>query len=167
MAKEIVLGIDLGTTNSVVSYRQADGTVKVIPNPEGTNTTPSVVAFKANGEEISGSGNTYTFSMPDEDVEITAEIAELAQVELTLVSGTGGSFKVDNATHTTASKTAASGKTEKVTVYEGDKLTFTATASSGHCTDSITIAGNTYASNTQTFTVGTDSEVTEKSILFL
>ncbi|MCB9498119.1 MAG: molecular chaperone DnaK [Erysipelotrichaceae bacterium] len=54
MAKEIILGIDLGTTNSVVSYLQADGTVKVIPNPEGTNTTPSVVAFKANGEEIVG-----------------------------------------------------------------------------------------------------------------
>ncbi len=54
MAKEIILGIDLGTTNSVVSYLQADGTVKVIPNPEGTMTTPSVVAFKANGEEIVG-----------------------------------------------------------------------------------------------------------------
>ncbi|MCQ2814718.1 MAG: molecular chaperone DnaK [Bacilli bacterium] len=54
MAKEIILGIDLGTTNSVVSYLQADGTVKVIPNPEGTMTTPSVVAFKTNGEEIVG-----------------------------------------------------------------------------------------------------------------
>ena len=54
MAKEIILGIDLGTTNSVVSYLQADGTVKVIPNPEGTVTTPSVVAFKASGEEIVG-----------------------------------------------------------------------------------------------------------------
>ena len=54
MAKGIILGIDLGTTNSVVSYLQADGTVKVIPNPEGTVTTPSVVAFKANGEEIVG-----------------------------------------------------------------------------------------------------------------
>ena len=54
MAKEIILGIDLGTTNSVVSYLQADGTVKVVPNPEGTMTTPSVVAFKASGEEIVG-----------------------------------------------------------------------------------------------------------------
>lgn len=54
MAKEIIVGIDLGTTNSVISYMQADGKVKVIPNPEGTNTTPSVVAFKANGEEIVG-----------------------------------------------------------------------------------------------------------------
>jgi molecular chaperone DnaK len=54
MAKEIIVGIDLGTTNSVISYLQADGKVKVIPNPEGTNTTPSVVAFKADGEEIVG-----------------------------------------------------------------------------------------------------------------
>ncbi|MCQ2796759.1 MAG: molecular chaperone DnaK [Bacilli bacterium] len=54
MAKEIIIGIDLGTTNSVVSYLQADGKVKVIPNPEGTNTTPSVVAFKGDGEEIVG-----------------------------------------------------------------------------------------------------------------
>ena len=54
MAKEIIVGIDLGTTNSVISYLQSDGKVKVIPNPEGTNTTPSVVAFKANGEQIVG-----------------------------------------------------------------------------------------------------------------
>jgi molecular chaperone DnaK len=54
MAKEVIIGIDLGTTNSVVSYMQADGTVKVIPNPEGHNTTPSVVSFKSNGEEIVG-----------------------------------------------------------------------------------------------------------------
>ena len=54
MAREIIIGIDLGTTNSVVSYMTADGNVKVIPNPEGKNTTPSVVAFKASGEEIVG-----------------------------------------------------------------------------------------------------------------
>ena len=54
MAKEVILGIDLGTTNSVVSYMQPDGKWKVIPNPEGKNTTPSVVAFKPNGEEIVG-----------------------------------------------------------------------------------------------------------------
>lgn len=54
MAKEIILGIDLGTTNSVVSYRQADGTIKVIPNPEGTNTTPSIIGFKGDGERIVG-----------------------------------------------------------------------------------------------------------------
>ncbi len=54
MAKEIILGIDLGTTNSVASYMQDDHTVKVIPSPEGTNTCPSVVSFKKDGEEIVG-----------------------------------------------------------------------------------------------------------------
>lgn len=54
MAREVIIGIDLGTTNSVVSYMQADGKWKVIPNPEGKNTTPSVVAFKQGGEEIVG-----------------------------------------------------------------------------------------------------------------
>ena len=52
--KNIIIGIDLGTTNSVVSYMQSDGKWKVIPSPEGKNTCPSVVAFKNNGEEIVG-----------------------------------------------------------------------------------------------------------------
>ena len=34
MAKEIILGIDLGTTNSVASYMQPDGKVKVIPKKD-------------------------------------------------------------------------------------------------------------------------------------
>lgn len=54
MAKEIILGIDLGTTNSVASYMQDDQKIKVIPSPEGTNTCPSVVSFKPDGEEIVG-----------------------------------------------------------------------------------------------------------------
>ncbi len=54
MANEYILGIDLGTTNSVVSYMQDDGNVKVIPTPEGPMTCPSVVCFKADGEVIVG-----------------------------------------------------------------------------------------------------------------
>ena len=50
MAK--IIGIDLGTTNSCVSVLEA-GAPKVIPNPEGGRTTPSVVAFKK-GERIVG-----------------------------------------------------------------------------------------------------------------
>ncbi|ACF07521.1 chaperone protein DnaK [Metamycoplasma arthritidis] len=52
MAKEIILGIDLGTTNSVVSILE-DGKAKVLENPNGKRTTPSVVAFK-NGETVVG-----------------------------------------------------------------------------------------------------------------
>ena len=47
-----IIGIDLGTTNSCVCVLEA-GVAKVIPNPEGGRTTPSVVAFK-NGERIVG-----------------------------------------------------------------------------------------------------------------
>ena len=66
MAKEIIVGIDLGTTNSVISYMQSDGKVKVIPNPEGTMTTPSIVAFKATGEEIVGnSAKRQMITNPD------------------------------------------------------------------------------------------------------
>ena len=47
-----IIGIDLGTTNSCVSVMEG-GEARVIPNPEGNRTTPSVVAFK-NGEIIVG-----------------------------------------------------------------------------------------------------------------
>ena len=47
-----IIGIDLGTTNSCAAVLEA-GAPKVIPNPEGSRTTPSVVAFKK-GERIVG-----------------------------------------------------------------------------------------------------------------
>ena len=52
MAKKII-GIDLGTTNSVVAFMEG-GTAKVIPNKEGNNTTPSVVAFTKDGKRLVG-----------------------------------------------------------------------------------------------------------------
>jgi molecular chaperone DnaK len=47
------VGIDLGTTNSVVAVLEAGDPV-VIPNAEGSRTTPSVVAFAKNGEVLVG-----------------------------------------------------------------------------------------------------------------
>jgi molecular chaperone DnaK len=48
-----VIGIDLGTTNSCVAIMEGK-TPKVIPNSEGANTTPSVVAFNEGGDRLIG-----------------------------------------------------------------------------------------------------------------
>src|SRR3954451_7910694 len=51
MAKAV--GIDLGTTNSVIAAMEG-GQPTVIPNAEGSRTTPSVVGFTENGERLVG-----------------------------------------------------------------------------------------------------------------
>ena len=48
-----IVGIDLGTTNSVVAVMEGTE-VKVIPNPSGQRTTPSVVGFTEKGERLVG-----------------------------------------------------------------------------------------------------------------
>jgi molecular chaperone DnaK len=48
-----IIGIDLGTTNSVVAIMEK-GEVKIIPNSEGGRTTPSVVGFTKDGERLVG-----------------------------------------------------------------------------------------------------------------
>ncbi len=53
MAKEKILGIDLGTTNSCISIIEG-GRATVIPNAEGARTTPSVVHVSSSGERIVG-----------------------------------------------------------------------------------------------------------------
>src|SRR3978361_1677302 len=52
MAKAV--GIDLGTTNSVVAATREGGKVEVIPNADGQRTTPSVVAFTEGGQRLVG-----------------------------------------------------------------------------------------------------------------
>src|ERR671917_843047 len=52
MAKAV--GIDLGTTNSVVAAVMEGGMAEVIPNAEGGRTTPSVVAFTDDGQRLVG-----------------------------------------------------------------------------------------------------------------
>jgi molecular chaperone DnaK len=53
MASDVIIGIDLGTTNSVVAVIEGNE-VKVIPNQEGNRLTPSVVAFTDKGEILVG-----------------------------------------------------------------------------------------------------------------
>ena len=66
MAK--IIGIDLGTTNSCVSVIEG-GEAVVIPNAEGARTTPSVVAFKKDGERIVGrAAKQHAVSNPDRTV---------------------------------------------------------------------------------------------------
>eukprot|EP01041_Mallomonas_annulata_P016787 gene16787-34880_t len=48
-----IVGIDLGTTNSVISVLEG-ANPNVIPNAEGGRTTPSVVAYTTNGETLVG-----------------------------------------------------------------------------------------------------------------
>jgi molecular chaperone DnaK len=53
MAEEKIIGIDLGTTNSVVAVMEGNE-VKVIPNQDGNRLTPSVVAFTDKGDRLVG-----------------------------------------------------------------------------------------------------------------
>jgi len=53
VAEEKIIGIDLGTTNSVVAVMEGSE-VKVIPNQEGNRLTPSVVAFTDKGDRLVG-----------------------------------------------------------------------------------------------------------------
>jgi molecular chaperone DnaK len=53
MAKEVILGIDLGTTNSVIAIWEGNE-AKVIANSEGARTTPSVISFTKTGDVLVG-----------------------------------------------------------------------------------------------------------------
>ncbi|MGR5879475.1 Hsp70 family protein [Bacillus pacificus] len=58
-----IIGIDLGTTNSCVAVMEG-GEPKVIPNPEGNRTTPSVVAFKNEERQVGGSSKASSNYKP-------------------------------------------------------------------------------------------------------
>ena len=81
MAK--IIGIDLGTTNSCVSVIEG-GEAVVIPNAEGARTTPSVVAFKKDGERIVGRvAKQQAVSNPDRTiVSIKRQMGSSYKVEL-------------------------------------------------------------------------------------
>ncbi|MBL3716677.1 molecular chaperone DnaK [Lactococcus muris] len=68
-----IIGIDLGTTNSAVAV--LEGTeAKIIPNPEGNRTTPSVVAFK-NGEiQVGDAAKRQAVTNPDTVISIKSKM---------------------------------------------------------------------------------------------
>ncbi len=66
---EKVLGIDLGTTNSAMAIMEG-GEPTIIPNSEGERTTPSVVAFKEDGERLVGEmAKRQAVKNPDRTIE--------------------------------------------------------------------------------------------------
>jgi len=68
MASEYIVGIDLGTTNSLVAFMQGDTPV-VIPGDDGSNLVPSVVAVDENAQPIVGnSARKYLIETPDRAV---------------------------------------------------------------------------------------------------
>jgi molecular chaperone DnaK len=68
MANERIVGIDLGTTNSLVAFMQGDTPV-VIPGEDGLNLVPSVVALDAGGQVIVGSAaRKYLIETPERSV---------------------------------------------------------------------------------------------------
>ena len=71
MAKEIVIGIDLGTTNSVGAYLD-NGEPKIIPSAEGGNLVPSVVSFNDDGTKVVGTlAKRQAVSKPDKTLAET------------------------------------------------------------------------------------------------
>src|ERR1700685_1604003 len=68
MATDIIVGIDLGTTNSLVAYMQGDSPI-VIPGEDGLNLVPSVVALDQNNQVIVGNAaRKYLIETPERSV---------------------------------------------------------------------------------------------------
>ena len=67
MAKEKIIGIDLGTTNSVVAIMEGDKPI-VIVNEEGERTTPSVVAFKNDDRMVGVAAKRQAITNPEQTI---------------------------------------------------------------------------------------------------
>jgi molecular chaperone DnaK len=99
-----IIGIDLGTTNSVVAVMEGQEPV-VIPNAEGGRTTPSIVAFKKDGERLVGAPakrqaitnpNHTIFSIKRFMGRKHAEVGgEIKTVPYDVVPGDGGTARVE------------------------------------------------------------------------
>ena len=101
-----IIGIDLGTTNSVVSIMEG-GEPKVIQNKEGNRTTPSVVAWNKSGERLVGLlAKRQAVTNPTETVysikrfmgRAFDEVAnEISEVPYTVMKGSSGEVRIKTA----------------------------------------------------------------------
>ncbi|MEL7118884.1 MAG: molecular chaperone DnaK [Bacteroidota bacterium] len=99
-----IIGIDLGTTNSVVSVMEGNEPV-VIPNEEGRRTTPSVVAFMDNGErKIGDPAKRQAITNPQRTISSIKRFmgqryseagAEVDRVSYKVVKGENDTIRVD------------------------------------------------------------------------
>jgi molecular chaperone DnaK len=76
-----IIGIDLGTTNSCVAVLEG-GEPKVIPNPEGNRTTPSVVAFKNSERQIGEVAKRQAVTNPNTIMSIKRHMGTDYKVEV-------------------------------------------------------------------------------------
>ncbi|WP_409370073.1 molecular chaperone DnaK [Lysinibacillus sp. 38-6] len=74
-----IIGIDLGTTNSCVSVLEG-GEPKVIPNPEGNRTTPSVVAFKNGEKQVGEVAKRQSVTNPNTIISIKSKMGTAEKV---------------------------------------------------------------------------------------
>ena len=98
-----VIGIDLGTTNSVVAVMES-GEPTVITNPEGTRTTPSVVGFTRGGERLVGQvAKRQAVTNPENTVYSIKRFmgrrfgevkSEIATVPYKVLSGSNGDARI-------------------------------------------------------------------------
>ena len=99
-----IIGIDLGTTNSVVAVMEGNEPV-VVPNAEGGRTTPSVVAFKKDGERLVGApAKRQAITNPQNTIFSVkrfmgrkhAEVGEeMKTVPYTVTKGDGGVARIE------------------------------------------------------------------------
>lgn len=86
MAKEVILGIDLGTTNSVVAIVEEVKGLKqhrILENLDGKNTTPSVVAFKNEEIVVGDAAKRQLVTNPDTFASIKRLMGQKTKVKTT------------------------------------------------------------------------------------
>ena len=76
-----IIGIDLGTTNSCVAVLEG-GEPKVIPNPEGNRTTPSVIAFKNGERQVGEVAKRQAVTNPNTIISIKRHMGTSYKVEV-------------------------------------------------------------------------------------